>query len=56
MEDASNILAIVAAARRIAQKYPNATPEVQTINNAVQQLQMKIMTVQPPAQPAAPPQ
>lgn len=56
MEDASNILAITAAARRIANKYHNTVPEVQTINDAVQKLQMKITMAQPTAEVAAPPQ
>ena len=56
MEDAQYILLITAAARKLAAKYPTAVPEVQTINDAVQKLQMKITQVQPPAQVATPPQ
>src|SRR2546430_15095760 len=56
MDDMKNIIQITTAARRLASKYPTATPEVQTINDAVQKLQMKIMAVQPPAEVAAPPQ
>ena len=56
MEDMENILMITSAARKIAAKYPTATLEVQTINNAVQELQMKIMSVQQPAEVTAPPQ
>lgn len=56
MEDATNILMITASARRLASKYPSAVPEVQTINDAIQKLQMKITMVQPPAEVAAPPQ
>lgn len=56
MEDTQNILQITSAARKIALKYPTAVPEVQAINNAVQQLQMKITAVQPPTEVAAPPQ
>lgn len=54
--DMGDILSITSAARRLAQKYPTAVPEVQAINDAVQQLQMKIMQVQPPAETIAPPQ
>lgn len=56
LDDTRNILLITAAARKLATKYPSAVPEVQTINDAVQKLQMKIMMVQPPAQVPTPPQ
>lgn len=56
LEDMQNILQITQAARKIAVKYPTATPEIQSIMNAVQQLQMKVMMAQPPSEVAAPPQ
>lgn len=56
MEDMHNILQITSAARSLASKYPTAVPEVQSINDAVQKLQLKIMSVQPPAEVTAPPQ
>lgn len=54
--DMGDIIQITSAARRLAQKYPSAVPEVQAINDAVQQLQMKITSSQPPTEMVAPPQ
>ena len=48
-------LGIVSAARMIANKVPQATPEVRQINDLVAQIQAKIKASQAPAEPQAPP-
>lgn len=49
------IRAIVSIARQIAQEVPGSFNEVRQINEAVGQLQQKVIQQQGPAEPAAPP-
>ncbi len=56
IEDMKDIINITSSARRLAMKYPSAIPAVQNITAAVQDIQNAIMQVQPPTEPAAPPQ
>lgn len=48
-------LTIVSNARRLAEEYPQVTPEVRQINDLMQRIQMKIKGSQQPAETQAPP-
>lgn len=48
-------LTIVSNARRLAEDYPQVTPEVRQINDLMQRIQMKIKGGQQPAETQAPP-
>ena len=48
-------LTIVSASRRLAEQFPQVTPEARQINDLVQQMQAKIKGGQQPAETQAPP-
>lgn len=48
-------LVIVSNARRLAEQYPQVTPEVRQINDLMQRIQAKIKGGQQPAETQAPP-
>ena len=48
-------LTIVSNARRLAEQFPQVTPEVRQINNLMQQIQAKIKGGQQPPETQAPP-
>ena len=56
MQTASRrIIGLVQETRAIAQQFPETAPLISQINDLLRQIVMKVMSKQPPGEPAAPP-
>ena len=54
-EGSRMVIQIVQGLRKLGQRYPAATPAITKINDAMREVQMKVMAGGKPPEPAAPP-
>jgi hypothetical protein len=54
-ENSRLVIQIVQALRKLGQQVPGAQPAIMKINDAMREVQMKVMAAGKPTEPAAPP-